>query len=266
MVSSFDAQIAIPENRIIRKRVVARTIAVHLCAIPSGLRLPGIVNGITDKGYLRKWEIPRQVRISDAAGKTRTLTRDAAWQLIDAAGAELEHTLLTGNAGKAAGFVSKAGQGIYANYGRPAVDYTGFLGDYLRGMAPLRVGSLLIGIDASVASGLTLLGHAARGTPLSHAVVLTDVLSNGAYEGSSSWASAKIGVAAAAKTLGMTFFLSIPAAGVASVLTGFVVGAAAAIATKRAVNVVKNKAVDGVCSHTFGELPYPASSPPVSSS
>lgn len=237
----------IPKNRIIRKRIAARTVAVHLCAVPHEFSLPGVINQLADRSYLHKHEIPRNVPVTDITGEVQTLTRDEAWHIIDVAGEAMENTLPEGKAGNMAEFFSATGQKGYANYGRPTIDYAGFFLDHTRGSTSLGVGPLLIGIDAAAASGLTALGHVARGTSLTHTTVLADITSSGAYEGVSSWIAARVGVAVAAKTLGLAVFLPVSGAGAVPALAGFAVGAAAAIATKRATNVLKDRAVDTIC-------------------
>ena len=185
------------------------------------------------------------------------LSRDQAWTLADRAGLALESSLLAGTAGRVAGFFSATGQGVYADYGRPTLDFSGFFVDQLNRMAAgdagraasaLQFGPVLIALDTAGAAGLTALGHWARGTDLTDPVVVADVASTGAYEGSSAWASAKLGVVAGVKAMGLTAALTIPGAPAASILVGVTIGAAAAIVAKRLVNGLKNIAVDAASS------------------
>jgi len=95
-------------------------------------------------------------------------------------------------------------------------------------------------------------GHWARGADLTDRVVVADVASTGAYEGSSAWATAKFGVAVGVKAMGLTAALAVPGAPAASILVGVTIGAAAAISAKRLVNGPKNIAVDAAGSSTAG--------------
>ena len=249
----------VPGSRLIRKRIAARTTAVHLSALRPELQ--AMLSGQTrvHDGYLRRRAIPAQVSIESPKGGGATLSRDDVWALVDRAGADLEADLLSGRAGKVAAFFSATGQGVYADYGRPTMDFAGFFRDYVsHGVVDARIGRvtassvpsgvqlgpLLIAADAAGAAGLTALGHIARRAELTHSAIITDVVSTGLYEGASAWASAKIGVAAGAKTLRFIGAIPIPGARPAAILIGFVVGAAAAIAAKRVANRLKDAAVD----------------------
>lgn len=253
---------ALPKNRVIRKRFSARTTGIHLSALPAELRaaLRQAGTETSDGDYLEKHRIPDPIRLAAADGGVRVLSRDESWALAEKAAIELESSLLRGKAGKVAAFLSDTGQGPYANYGRPVVDYTGFFVDHIhhrlagagigKGAGPLRYGPLLIAIDTAAAAGLTALGHAARGADLADRAVVTDVASTGAYEGGSAWASAKVGVIAGAKAMALTAVIPIPGARVASVAIGFFIGAATAIAAKKVVNSAKDIAVDAACKAT----------------
>jgi hypothetical protein len=245
--------ISLPENRVIRKRVAARTTGIHVCALPPELR--ELVGRTNADGYVGKHDFPEEVQIADSGGKAATLSRDEAWELVDKSGAELEWSLLTGTTGKIAAFFSTHGQGIYANYGRPTMDFSGFFRDYiarraaaragnLNGLAQVQFGPLFIAVDTASASGFTALGHFARGANLAEGTVFADVVSTGAYEGTSAWASAKLGVFAGAKAMSTTAVLPVLGAPLAAVAAGFVVGAAAAIVAKRAANQLKDFAID----------------------
>lgn len=242
----------IPKNRVIRKRFAAKTTGVHLCALPAGLRASVAAGRVSRDGYLRKGAIPARIWVTDGKGGGRMLSRDEVWGLADTAGEELEWELLSGKAGKLAAFFSSTGQGVYADYGRPTMDYAGFFRDYLSGgvggaasaLEGLQLGPVLIAADAAGASGLTALGHLARQADFTDAAVVKDVVSTGVYEGGAAWASAKIGVAAGARALCAVSAMPLPGARPASILVGFLVGAAAAIAAKRVTNGLKDAAVD----------------------
>ena len=260
----------VPKNPVIRQRISARTIGIHRSALPSELRAltsrpssdPSIrptIRPVATGAYLRKHQIPEQVRIRGSDGTVRVLSRDQAWTLADEAGLALESSLLSGTAGRLAAFFSATGQGVYANYGRPTLDFSGFFVDQLSRMAAggagpaagaLQFGPLLIALDTASAAGLTALGHWARGADLNDRVVVADVASTGAYEGSSAWATAKFGAVAGVKAMGLTAALSVHAVPAASILVGVTIGAAAAIAAKRLVNGLKNIAVDAAISIT----------------
>lgn len=172
--------------------------------------------------------------------------------LADEKGESMEWTLLSGLSGRIAAFFSTHGQGIYANYGRPTLDFSGFFRDHVAGVgtgsAPsgsnFRLGPLFIAFDTASAAGLTALGHVARGASLSNATVASDILSTGAYEGTSAWASAKIGVVVGAKAMGMVAAAPLPGVRLAAFVTGFTVGAATAIVAKRTTNRLKDMAID----------------------
>lgn len=255
-----------PVNRVIRKRIAARTIGIHLSALPPELRALHTVNKTDGKDYLVKHDIPDKIPLTDAEGTVRMFSRDEAWAFADKAGAELEWSLLSGMAGKVTALFSSAGQGVYANYGRPTVDFSGFFHDHMQTVAAneaahalgqpprgslaaqrlndLRLGPIMIAIDTASAAGFTALGHASRGASLTDSTVLTDMVSTGVYEGSSAWATAKLGVLTGAKAMGLTAALPIPGAQLAAIPVGFLVGAATAIVAKRVANDLKDAAVD----------------------
>lgn len=250
----------LPKNRLIRKRFSARTTGIHLSALPAELRAALRQAETSEGDYLEKHQIPDKIRITTGDGGLRVLSRDETWALAERAAIALESSLLRGKAGEVTAFFSDTGQGPYANYGRPVVDYTGFFVDHIhrrlavtgigKGAGPLRYGPLFIAIDTAAAAGLTAIGYAARGADLSDRAVVTDVASTGAYEGGSAWASAKVGVLAGAKAMALTAVMPIPGARVASVAVGFFVGATAAIAAKKVVNTAKDVAVDAACKAT----------------
>ncbi len=253
-----------PKNPVIRQRISARTIGIHRSALPCELRALTGRAGATG-AYLRKRQIPEQVRIAGADKTIQVLSRDEAWALADRAGLALESSLLSGTAGRVAGFFSATGQGIYADYGRPTLDFSGFFVDQLNRMAGdaagraagvLQFGPVLIALDTAGAAGLTALGHWARGADMTDRVVVADVASTGAYEGGSAWASAKLGVAAGVKAMGVTAALSVSGAPAMSILVGVAVGAGVAIAAKRLVNGLKNIVVDAASSTADSAAPY----------
>ena len=259
---------ALPKNRVIRKRFAARTTGIHLSALPSELRAALNQDGSSNGGYLEKHRIPDKVRLTAADGGVRELSRDEAWALAESAAIELESNLLRGWAGKVTGYFSATGQGPYANYGRPVVDYTGFFVDEIHrrragiggGASSLRYGPLFIAVDTVAAAGLTALGYAARGSDLTESAVVTDVASTGAYEGGSAWASAKVGVLAGAKAMALTAVMPVPGARVAALAVGFFVGATTAIAAKKVVNRAKDATVDAAARQTTdrGQRKIPA--------
>ncbi len=275
-------EVAHPVNRVFRKRIAARTIGIHLSALPPELRALHTVSKTDGKDYLVKHDIPDQIQLTDSEGTVRMLSRDEAWAFADKAGAELEWSLLSGMAGKMTALFSSVGQGVYANYGRPTMDFSGFFHDHVKtvaaneaarafgqqprgsiaaqGLNDLQLGPILIAIDTASASGFTALGHASRGANLTGRTVLTDIVSTGVYEGSSAWTTAKLGVLTGAKAMGLTAILPIPGARLAAIPVGFLVGAATAIVAKRVANELKDAAVDAaheavhrpaVPDHTF---------------
>ncbi len=251
----------LPANRVIRKRFAARTTAIHVSALPPELEsLAPLADG---NRYLAKHRIPSEVRVPGPEGAPQTLSRDEAWKLADRHGEQVEGGLLYGTAGKVAAFFSTHGQGIYANFGRPSLDFSGFFHDYIDQQAAARachvvtsgstsatpangvlLGPLFIAFDTTSAAGLTALGHVARSASLRDRTVATDVLSTGVYEGSSAYATAKLGVITGAKAMGTAAALPIPGACVAAFAAGFLVGALTAVVAKRVINDVKDVAVD----------------------
>jgi hypothetical protein len=269
------AELTLPENRVLRKRVAARTTGIHVSALPAELR--GLADLMEVDGYFEKRHLPEEIQIADSRGKVATLSRDEAWMLADKAGADLEGSLLSGRAGKVAAFFSTHGQGIYANYGRPTMDFSAFFRDYIErkaaaaagtanALSQVQFGPLFIALDTASASGFTALGHFARGASLAEGTVLTDVVSTGAYEGTSAWATAKLGVFAGAKAMGTTAVLPVPGAPLAAIFAGFVVGAATAVVAKRVANQLKDVAIDSVHSGAGGSesrsgFPFPEIEP-----
>jgi hypothetical protein len=248
--------------------VAARTIAIHICVLADESWSAPIIVKANRGGYVQKRHLPRELHVHDLAGETRVISREEAWWRADLKGAALELVLLSGLAGRIAGFFSTHGQGLYANYGRPTVDFSGFFRDHLAAAAgakssgtasqggvlsnaasankALQLGPLFIAADTASAAGLTALGHLARGAGLANAVVASDVISTGAYEGTSAWATAKLGVFTGAKAMALAAVLPLPGIGLATLAAGVAVGAATAIGAKHATNSLKDKAIDAV--------------------
>ena len=247
-------RIELPENRVIRKRLAARTIGVHLSALPPELQA---FKESTDDAYLSKKDLPDKVHLTLSEGK-QVLSRDEAWEFADKAGEKLEWDILPDSmAGKATAMVSTTGQGLYANYGRPTMDFSGFFHDYIkihgessvsaitpRGLESVLLGPLFITLDTISAAGFTALGHMTRGARLSNKTVLTDIVSTGVYEGTTSWTSARLGVLTGAKVMRLTASLPIPGAHLAAIPLGVLVGATTTIFTKRIANQSKDKIID----------------------
>ncbi len=253
-----EPDIDLPENRIIRKRFAARTIAIHLSALPPELQAYKNINETTDNAYLTKSDLPDEVHLTVPGGEVKVLSRDEAWEFADEAGAQLEwHMLPDTMSGKATALFSTTGQGVYANYGRPSMDFSGFFYDSIRAsrqasggagaiasQKSLLLGPLFITVDAISAAGFTALGHITRDAPLTNKTVLTDIVSTGIYEGSASWTSARLGVFTGARAIRLTAALPIPGAHLAAVPVGFLTGAITAIFAKRLVNQYKDRAID----------------------
>ncbi len=239
----------LPANRVIRKRIAARTVAVHLSALPVELRE---LKRSQDSEYLTKQDLPDKIQVTLQDGQAKVLTRDEAWKLADEAGAQLEWEMLPDSlVGKLTAAFAETGQGLYANYGRPTMDFTGFYHDYV--CAPsqrlgnsVMLGPVFIAMDTASAIGFTALGHLTRKARLSDKVVITDVLSTGVYEGTSAWTSAKLGVFTGARAIGLLASLSMPAVHLMVVPAGFLVGAATAIFIKQSANKYKDKAIDAL--------------------
>lgn len=259
VVSNNTTKVMLPANRIIRKRIAARTVAVHLSALPPELH---VFRDGTNNSYLSKYNLPNEIQLTVSSGDKKVLSRDEAWEFADESGAKLEWNILPDNmAGKATALFSSTGQGVYANYGRPSMDFSGFFHDYIinsgrstkgsaaRGASNIMLGPIFIAVDTASAAGFTALGHITRGSQLSNKTVLSDVISTGAYEGGSAWASAKLGVLTGAKVIGLSAVLPIPGAHVAAIPIGFLVGATTAIFTKYFTNQYKDRAVDATQQH-----------------
>lgn len=250
--------ITLPENRLIRKRVAARTTAIHASAIQNEPWAKDMLEHCDDDGYLHKHQFPDQIALEGPSDEPRVISRDEAWRIADEKGEVLEGELLSGMAGRIAAFFSTHGQGIYANYGRPTMDFSGFFRDRIarvgrrgtQGLSALQLGPLFIAIDTASAAGFTALGHFARRADLTSAPVLSDVLSTGAYEGTSSYASAKLGVYSGVKAMGAAAAVPLLSAPLGTLVAGFTVGAAAAIVVKRATNRLKDNAVDAAYGAT----------------
>ncbi|RUM43405.1 MAG: hypothetical protein DSY80_05705 [Desulfocapsa sp.] len=249
-----NTEIEPPANRVIRKRLAARTIGVHISALPPELQA---FAGTASKPYLTKHDLPDEVYLPLAANETITLSRDQAWDFADKIGEQLEWDMMPDNmAGKATALFSSTGQGIYANYGRPTMDFSGFFHDYIRasssrtavsqGSKSVLLGPIFIAVDTASAAGFTALGHITRGARLTDKTVLSDVASTGAYEGSTSWISAKLGVLTGANVMRATAALPIPGVHLAVIPLGFLAGATAAILTKRFTNKHKDGAIDAL--------------------
>ena len=257
-----EPDIGLPENRIIRKRFAARTIAIHLSALPPELQAYKNINETTDNAYLTKSDLPDEVHLTVPGGEVKVLSRDEAWTFADEAGSKLEwHMLPDTMSGKAAALFSTTGQGVYANYGRPTMDFSGFFYDSIRASGQtskgaiasqesILLGPLFITVDAISAAGFTALGHVTRDAPLTNKTVLTDIVSTGVYEGSASWTSARLGVFTGARAIRLTAALPVPGAHLVAIPVGFMVGAVTAIFAKRFVNQYKDRAIDA--SYRFG--------------
>lgn len=255
----------LPQNRVIRRRVAARTTGVHIGALPPELRsLASLVNG---DDYLSKHQIPEKIQVRGEDGVLVPLKREKVWKLVDEHAKEIEGSLLSGSTGKIAAFFSSRRQENYANFGRPTLYFSAFFHDYLertaevsralasrgRAVRPtsgIRIGPVFVVLDTSTAAGFTALGHVARGAPIGDRIVVTDVLSTGAYEGASAYASAKLGVLAGAKAMVTTAILPIAGAHIAAFTTGIVVGAIVAVSAKILVDEVKDIVVDNTCGRT----------------
>ena len=250
-----DTEIGLPANRVIRKRLAARTIGVHLSALPPELRA---FKNTTGDAYLTKYDLPDEIHLTVSDGDRKVLSRDEAWKLADEAGSKLEWDILPDTlAGKATALFSTTGQGVYANYGRPTMDFSGFFHDYIgtsgkhsggsiasHGSNSVMLGPIFIAMDTASAVGFTALGHITRGAPLANKTVLSDIASTGVYEGSTSWASAKLGVLTGAKVMRLAAAIPIPGVHLAAIPVGFLAGAAAAIFIKRFSNQHKDGAID----------------------
>lgn len=246
-------RIELPENRIIRKRIAARTIGIHLSALPPELQA---LKDITKSVYLTKQDLPAQVNLILPDGEKALLSRDEAWQFADEAGSKLEWEILPDTlGGKATALLSSTGQGAYADYGRPCVDFAGFAHDSIvssgreaknaiasKGLNSVMLGPLFIAIDTTSAAGFAALGHVTRGARLTDKAVLSDVISTGAFEGSSAWASAKFGVFTGVKMMGLAALLPVPC--LAIIPISFMAGLTTVVATKRLANQSKDMVVD----------------------
>jgi len=257
-----DTKIKLPANRVIRKRLAARTIGVHLSALPPELQA---FKNASDDPYLTKYDLPVEVHLTVFGGEKKVFSRDKVWELADKAGAKLEWNMLPDNlAGKATAFVSSTGQGVYANYGRPSMDFSSFFYDYgafgqpsaaniaAQGQGSVLLGPIFIAVDTVSAAGFTALGHITRDAPLTDKTVVADVVSTGVYEGSTSWTSAKLGVLTGAKAIRIAATLPIPGIHLAAVPIGFLVGATTAIFVKRFANQYKDKAIDATHQSVMG--------------
>lgn len=241
--------IGLPANRVIRKRIAARTIGVHLSALPPELQA---FKNTTNNAYLTKYDLPDEIHLTVSSGDSKVLSRDEAWEFADEAGSKLEWDILPDTmAGKATALFSSTGQGVYANYGRPTVDFFGFYHDHVCATGDrlgnaVMLGPLFIAMDTTSAIGFTALGHITRDARLTDKTVLSDVVSTGVYEGTTAWTSAKFGVFTGARAIRLTAALPIPGAHLAAVPVGFLVGAITAVFTKRFANQAKDSAVDAV--------------------
>lgn len=250
-----DIEIGLPANRVIRKRLAARTIGVHLSALPPELQT---LKDTSNNAYLTKHDLPDEVHLTVFGGERKVFSRDEVWELADEAGSKLEWDMLPDSmAGKATALLSTTGQGIYANYGRPTMDFSGFFHDYINihgknsgrviaapGLESVLLGPIFITLDTVSAAAFTALGHITRGAQVTDKTVLSDVVSTGVYEGSTSWTSAKLGVFTGAKVMRLAATLPIPGAHLAAIPIGFLVGATTAIFTKRFANHYKDRAID----------------------
>ncbi len=251
-----ESAIGLPANKVIRKRFAARTIGIHLSALPPEFQAFNNINDTTDNAYLTKQDLPDEIHLTLPDGEQKVLSRDEAWEYADEAGAQLEwHILPDTMSGKAAALFSTTGQGLYANYGRPTMDFSGFYYDCIRtaekasrevtmSQKTILLGPLFITIDAVSAAGFTALGHFTRGASLKNKTVFTDIASTGIFEGSASWTSAQLGVFTGVKAIRFATVLPIPGVHLAAVPIGFLTGAVTAIFAKRFINHYKDRAVD----------------------
>lgn len=259
-----DTKIGLPENRVIRKRFAARTIGIHLSALPPELQALK-TSVTTNNAYLNKGDLPDEIPLTVFGGDKTVFSRDEIWKIADEAGSKLEWKILPDTlGGKATALFSTTGQGLYANYGRPSMDFSGFFHDYIRtsgqysgtiasqGQKSVLLGPIFIAADTISAAGFTALGHITRGAKLTDKTVLSDVISTGAYEGSTSWTSAKLGVFTGAKVIRLATTLPIPGAHLAAIPLGFLAGATTAIFTKYYANQYKDKAIDAVQQSGLG--------------
>ncbi|NKB77701.1 MAG: hypothetical protein GKR96_11860 [Gammaproteobacteria bacterium] len=244
-----------PVDRIIRRRIAARTVGVHLSALPPELQA---LRSITENDYLTKDDLPDEICLTVSDGNKALLSKEEAWKFADEAGSKLEWKLLPDTSlGKAAGQLSSMGQGAYADYGRPSLNAYSFFYDYAVSSAKhsqiaiasqsvngVVLGPLLIAVEAVGATGLTALGHTTRGARLTDKTVLSDIASTGLFEGGSAWVSAKFGVFTAVKAMRLTALFPVPGAHLAAVPVGLLVGATTAILSKRFANHCKDNAVD----------------------
>ena len=249
-----DSVTELPANRVIRKRLAARTIGVHLSALPPELHA---FKASASDMYLAKYDLPDEVPLTVFGGDRKVFSRNEVWELADKAGEKLEWDMLPDNiAGKATALFSTTGQGIYANYGRPTMDFSSFFYDYgafeglscacisPQGQSSVLLGPIFITVDTVSAAGFTALGHLTRSARLTDKTVLADITSTGVYEGTTSWASAKLGVLTGAKAIRLAAALPIPGAHLAAVPVGFLVGASTAIFVKYFANKSKDSAID----------------------
>ncbi len=250
----MDTKIELPANRVIRKRLAARTIGVHISALPPELQA---LKDPTENTYLSKYDLPEKLHLTVLGGDSKVFSRDEVWEIADKAGEQLEWDMLPDNlAGKATALVSSTGQGLYANYGRPSMDFSSFFYDYgafenvsaggivPQGHSSVLLGPIFIAVDTISAAGFTALGHLTRDAPLTDKTVLADISSTGVYEGSTSWTSAKLGVLTGAKAIRLAATLPIPGAHLAALPVAFLVGASTAIFIKHFSNKFKDSAVD----------------------
>lgn len=253
-----NSEISLPQNRVIRKRLAARTIGIHLSALPPELQVFKKINDTTDNAYLTKHDLPEEIHLTISSGEKKLFSRNDAWSYADDAGSKLEWDILPNTiSGKATALFSTTGQGIYANYGRPTMDFSGFFYDYIRisgqlskgsittqGRNSVMLGPIFIAADTVSAAGFTALGHVTRGARLTDKTVLTDIVSTGVYEGSTSWTSAKLGVFTGAKAIRLAAAIPIPGVHLVAIPIGFLVGATTAIFVKHFSNQYKDKAID----------------------
>ena len=262
---------ALPDNLIIRKRFAAKTVGVHLSALPPELQTLKNTNDTSNKSYLTRRDLPDTINLTILGGDKKVFSRDEVWKLADEAGSKLEWDMLPNTlSGKATALFSTTGQGIYANYGRPTMDFSGFFHDYISASKQLSgnviasqgsvmLGPIFIAADTISAAGFTALGHITRGAKLSNKTVVTDIISTGAYEGTTSWTSAKLGVLTGAKAIRLAVAMPIPGAHLAAIPIGFLVGASTAIFAKHFGNKYKDKAIDAFQKPAgFSKLAKPA--------
>ena len=91
-----ESAIGLPANRVIRKRLAARTVGVHLSALPPELQACINIKDTSDNAYLSKQDLPDEIHLTLPDGEEKVLSRDEAWEFADEAGSKLEWDMLRG--------------------------------------------------------------------------------------------------------------------------------------------------------------------------